>query len=343
MLKIGPLQLESNVLLAPIAGYTDRAFRLMVRAAGHRGMAYTELIHAHGIRNHCKQARDIEMDNPDDHTLGVQIYGNDVEWFREAAQWAEGKGAKVIDINMGCPIDKVTKTNGGSMLLCDPDRTTRMVEPIVKMVNVPVTAKLRLGWDMDHITAPQLARQLESVGVQMITIHGRTTKMRFKGQVKLDGIAAVVAAVENVPVIGNGDITTVDAALEMLRVTKCDGVMVGRAAIRHPWLLRQIEEAMEGGENGLREFTVLEKSRMIRLHFENMLRYRSEREALSVMRGRIAGYCKTFGSVRPIRERIRTMAGVEDFFSALDDLEAAMDPTWTRVPFGVFALPEATT
>lgn len=341
MLTIGPIELESNVLLAPIAGYTDRAFRLMVRAAGHTGLAYTELIHAEGIRHHCRQARDIEFDDADDHTLGVQIYGNDVEWFREAALWAEGKGAKVIDINMGCPVDKVTKTNGGSMLLCDPDRTTRMVEPIVKLVGVPVTAKLRLGWDVDHLTAPRLARQLESVGVQMITIHGRTTKMRFKGKVKLDGIASVVAAVEQIPVIGNGDITSAADALEMLRVTGCAGVMVGRAAIRHPWLLREIEEVVRTKKSPT-QFTVLEKSRLIRLHFSGMLRYQSEREALSVMRGRIAGYCKTLGSVRPIRERIRTMTGVDDFYGALDDLDAAVDPIWMRVPFGVFAQREAT-
>lgn len=335
MLQIGDVHIPSHALLAPIAGYTDRAFRLMVRAAGHDGLAYTELIHPRGIENQCKQALDIEADDPRDHPLAIQLYGNDVEWFRKAAHWAEQKGAKVIDINMGCPIDKVTKTNGGSMLLCDPDRTTRMAEAIVKSVRVPVTAKLRLGWDWDHITAPQLARQLESVGIALITIHGRTTGMRFKGRVNLDGIAEVVSAVTSIPVIGNGDITTVDDAVRMIDYTKCDGVMVARGSIKHPWLLRDIGHYLTHGERPA-EHTVAEKCRLIRLHFDGMRQYRRESEAITVMRGRIAGYSKSMGHIKPIKERIRLMKCVDEFYEAMDELESRLDPHWTRVPKHVF-------
>ena len=336
MLTIGAAQLESNVLLAPIAGYTDRAFRLVVRAAGHQGMQFTELIHSRGICNNCKQARDIEQFDTIDQPLGVQIYGNDMDWLLEAAAWAEAHGAKVIDINMGCPVDKVTKTNDGSMLLCNPDRTTRMAEKIVQSVNLPVTCKLRLGWDRDHITAPHLARQLESVGVQLITIHGRTTKMRFKGQVDLDGIAQVVAAVKYIPVIGNGDITSVDDARQMIEYTKCAGVMVARASIKYPWLLRDIEYQLSRGSNAP-ELTLLDKCRLIRLHFDHMQKFKSDRDAISVMRGRIAAYGNTMGHIKPIKERIRTMKTAVEFYNAMDDLEAALDPTWKRVPSEVFA------
>ncbi len=336
MLSIGDsIHLESNVLLAPIAGYTDRAFRLVVRGAGHTGLCFTELIHPRGIERNCKQAADILDDNPDDQPLGVQLYGNDLEWFLEAAKWSEDHGAKLIDINMGCPADKVTKNNGGSMLLCDPERTTRMTEAIVKQVNVPVTAKLRLGWDRDHITAPRLARQLESVGIQLITIHGRTTKMRFRGEVLLDGIAEVVAATERIPVIGNGDIQCVDDAIRMVEYTKCDGVMIARASIKHPWLLHEVGHSLKHGEMPT-PLTVMEKAKLIRLHFDSMRTYRSDREAMLIMKGRISAYGKAMGNTKPIRERIRTMKSPVDFYAAMDELEANIENDWIRVPFGVF-------
>ena len=334
MLHIGTVQIDSHVLLAPIAGYTDRAFRLMAREAGHCGLAYTELLHPLGIENNSRQALDIIREDATDQPLGVQIYGNDPEWFVKAARWAVDHGAIIVDINMGCPVDKVTKTNGGSMLLCDPDRTTRMAEQVVNAVDVPVTAKLRLGWDFSQLTAPRLARQLEDAGVRLITIHGRTTSMRFKGSVHLEGIASVVAAVRHIPVIGNGDINSVDDAARMMQVTGCAGVMIARGSIKRPWLLRDIDHWQRtGGRERLPEPTLIEKIGLIRRHFERMLEFRGERETISLMRGRIASYAVTMGHFKPIKERIRLMASPADFFAALDDLASCVaDPTWTAFP-----------
>lgn len=336
MLHIGPFHTDCPVLLAPIAGYTDLAFRLTCRAAGHTGLAYTELLHSRGILEGNRDSLDIARISTDDTPCGVQLYGNDADWFCKAAQWAEGIGAALIDINMGCPVDKVTKTNGGSMLLCDPDRTTRLAERIVNSVSIPVTAKLRLGWSECAITAPRLARQLEEVGIKLITIHGRTTAQRFKGAASLDGIAEVVAAVARIPVIGNGDVDSPEAAVRMIAHTRCAGVMVARAAISRPWVLHAVHGRLLTGRTPP-EPTVLEKIRLIRLHFDLMRRFRSDRMAMIVMRGRIAAYGTSLGHVKPFKERIRLMHSPADFEAAMDDLERGVEPAWTSVPHGVFA------
>ena len=149
----------------------------------------------------------------------MQLYGGDVDRLCEAARWAEDRGAHVVDINMGCPVDKITKRDGGSKLLCDPDRTLRMVERVkASLRHVPLTCKLRLGWDDTCIVAPYLAARLEDAGVSLVTIHGRTTEMRFSGEARLDGIAEVVAAVKRIPVIGNGDVRTPQDAKRMIDV-----------------------------------------------------------------------------------------------------------------------------
>lgn len=342
MLRIGSFSTPSRVLLAPIAKYTDLPFRLVARAAGHRGLAYTELLNTRGILKGTRSSTDIAKTTGSDRPFGVQLYGNDPVWFCEAAKWAEGHGAQVLDINMGCPVDKVTKTNGGSMLLCDPECTTRMAEQIVNAVSIPVTAKLRLGWDETQMTGARLARMLESVGIQLITIHGRTTKQRFKGHANLDGIAAVVAATDKIPVIGNGDIHSPEDAKRMMDVTKCDGVMVARATIKRPWLLHQIDTYLSTG-TAAPEPTVLEKCRLIRLHYDAMLEHRDARYASRIMRARIANYGASMGHIKPIKERIRTMKEPHEFYAAIDELESVCDPSWTHVPVGPFARPKQQT
>jgi len=341
MLRIGLFHTDCPVLLAPIAGYTDLAFRLMCRAAGHTGLTYTELLHSRGIIEQNRDSLEIARVSETDQPFGVQLYGNDADWFCQAAHWAEGLGATLIDINMGCPVDKVTKTNGGSMLLCDPDRTARMAERIVNAVRIPVTAKMRLGWSECDLTAPRLARQLEEVGIQLITIHGRTTAQRFKGVADLDGIAEVVAAVQRVPVIGNGDVDCADAAVRMIEHTRCAGVMVARAAIKRPWVLRQIHERLTTGQTPA-EPTVLEKIHLIRLHYDLMRRLRGDRLAMIVMRGRIASYGASLGHVKQVKERVRLMRRPDEFDAAMDDLQARVDPMWAMVPHGAGVAPART-
>ncbi|MCA9310406.1 MAG: tRNA-dihydrouridine synthase, partial [Phycisphaerales bacterium] len=237
-LRIGSVQLESNLLLAPVANYCDLAFRITCRELGGLGLACTDLLSPQGLLRGTARSLDLAATNAADKPIGMQLYGGNPDILAEGARWAVDHGATIIDINMGCPVDKVTKKDGGSKLLCDPCNTVRMAARIVKAVEVPVTAKLRLGWSSDAIVAPELARDLEGVGIAAITIHGRTTEQRFRGSVRLDGIAQVVGAVENIPVIGNGDVRSPGDCVAMIERTGCAGVMIGRGAFARPWIFR---------------------------------------------------------------------------------------------------------
>ncbi|MHC4996383.1 MAG: tRNA dihydrouridine synthase [Planctomycetota bacterium] len=256
MLQIGNISLSSNLLLAPIAGHCDLPFRLVARACarenGGLGIAYTDLLCPHGILKQNEQTQWLMATHEDDAPLGMQLYGQDIELMTEAAKWAVDHGADLIDINMGCPVDKVTKTFAGSMMLCTPDHTVELTRKLVETVDVPVTAKTRLGWAEGELSAPTLARRLVEVGAKAITIHGRTAAKRFMGTVDLEGIASVVDAVHEagggeVPCIGNGDVKTPFDARAMIEATGCDGVMIARAALGAPWIFRDTHALLSTG------------------------------------------------------------------------------------------------
>ena len=259
---------------------------------------------------------------PEDTPLAMQLYGSDPDLLCEAAMWAEDRGAHVVDINMGCPVDKITKRDGGSKLLCDPDRTLRLVELIKGCLqHTPLTAKLRLGWDDSAIVAPYLAKRLEEAGVSMITIHGRTTEMRFSGQARLEGIAQVVAAVRKIPVIGNGDIHSPQDAQRMIAATGCAGVMIGRAALSCPWIFRDTA-AYLAGQPAPTPLTIAEKCQLMRDHFYNLCRYRDERVAILAFRKRVSWYAKTMSPCRILRDKIREIDSVADFENTLEEFLA---------------------
>jgi len=321
-LTIGPVRLATNMLLAPVAGYCDLAFRLVVRGCGGVGLASTDLLSPHGLLRGSAKSLDLAQTAAGDAPLGMQLYGNDAAILADGAAWAVDHGAAVVDINMGCPVDKVTKTNGGSMLLCDPQRTTRLAERVVGAVEkaslgrVPVTAKVRLGWDSRSIVAPRLARRLEGAGIAAVTVHGRTTEQRFRGGVDLDGIGEVVAAVDRIPIIGNGDVTTPEACVRMLRVTGCAGVMIGRGAFSAPWLPRACWSLQTTGRVGP-EPTFEEKLDLIMRYFGLMLEHRGERYAMTHIRRRISWFAKRLGPCKPFREAIRTAPGPAEVRAAL--------------------------
>ncbi|MFT3786156.1 MAG: tRNA dihydrouridine synthase DusB [Tepidisphaeraceae bacterium] len=317
-LRIGQLQLTTNLLLAPIAGYCDVSFRLIARACGGVGLAVTDLLSPDGVLRGTSHSMSLAATCPEDSPLSMQLYGADVQKLCDAARWAEDRGAHVIDINMGCPVDKVTKRNGGSKLLCDPDNTVGMVEQIVKVLKrTPLTCKLRLGWDDTCIVAPSLARRLENVGVQMITIHGRTTEMRFTGNARLDGIAEVVASVKSIPVIGNGDVKTPADCKRMLDYTRCAGVMIGRGALSQPWIFRDCWSYLTTGVIPPQP-SIVEKCDMIRRHFYNLVHYRNEHAAVVELRKRISWYAKTMNPCRPLKDPMREVKDAADFDAIID-------------------------
>src|SRR5271154_3024335 len=223
-MQVGLLKLDSNLFLSPLAGYTNLPFRLVVREIGGVGLCTTDLVNARSLIEKNPKAFKLIETSPADSPLAVQLFGSVPEEMRDAAIYLESIGIHSIDINMGCPVKKVCKVGGGSAMMTELDKTAALVRSMVNAVKIPVTAKMRLGWDDENLTAPDLARVLEDVGVAAIFVHGRTRAQGFSGTVNLAGIRAVVEAVKKIPVIGNGDVTTPEAAKMMFAQTGCAGV-----------------------------------------------------------------------------------------------------------------------
>src|SRR5205814_8156229 len=238
-MRIGSLELKSNLFLSPLAGYTNLPFRLTLREVGGLGLATTDLVNARSLLEKNSKALKLIESSPADRPLAVQLFGSVPEEMRDAAVYLESLGMASIDINMGCPVRKVCRVGGGSAMMTELDKTAKLVKGMVDALKIPVTAKMRLGWDDENITAPDLARALEDAGVAGIFVHGRTREQGFGGTVNLAGIRKVVEAVRAIPVIGNGDVTTPQAAKKMFDETGCTGVSIGRGAFYDPWIFRR--------------------------------------------------------------------------------------------------------
>ncbi len=245
-MQIGSLTLKSNLFLSPLAGYTNLPFRLVVREVGGVGLCTTDLVNARSLLEKNPKALKLIETREADSPLAVQLFGSVPEEMRDAAIILENLGVQSIDINMGCPVKKVVKIGGGSAMMTELDKTSALVKKMVDAVKIPVTAKMRLGWDDDNLTAPDLARALEDVGVAAIFVHGRTREQGFGGTVNLAGIRKVVEAVKNIPVIGNGDIITPQAAGKMFDETGCAGVSIGRGAFYDPWIFKRTLKFLQG-------------------------------------------------------------------------------------------------
>src|SRR6187549_2165425 len=223
MIRFGSLELKSNLFLSPLAGYTNLPFRLAVREVGGLDLATTDLVNARSLLEKNPKALKLIETCPADTPLAVQLFGAVPEEMRDAAAYLESIGISSVDINMGCPVRKVCRVGGGSAMMTELDKTSALVKGMVDAVKIPITAKMRLGWDDENLTAPDLARALEDAGVAAVFVHGRTREQGFGGTVNLAGIRAVVAAVKTIPVIGNGDVITPQSAHKMLETTGCAG------------------------------------------------------------------------------------------------------------------------
>ncbi len=242
---IGGLKIDPPLLLAPMEDVTNLPFRLIAKRIGNPGLLFTEFVSAMAIHhNPSKTTRKMTV-NDGERPIGIQIFGGDAEIMAETALVAEEMGADLIDINMGCWVPKVVKTGAGAALLKDPDHAERIVSAVVKAVKVPVTVKVRAGWDYSLFAAPELAKRFQGAGAQMLTLHARFAKQGFEGEADWKLISQLREAV-SIPLIGNGDVKTPEDAERMLRETGCDGVMVGRAAISNPWALATISAWMLG-------------------------------------------------------------------------------------------------
>ncbi len=317
MLSIGSLKLESQFLLSPLAGYTNLPFRLMLRELGGLGLATTDLVNARSLLEKNPKAFKLIETCPADRPLAVQLFGSVPEEMRDAAVYLESLGVSAVDINMGCPVRKVCRVGGGSAMMTDLERTTRLVQGMVEAVKIPVTAKMRLGWDDENWTAPDLARALEDVGVAAIAVHGRTREQGFDGTVKLAGIRAVVEAVRRIPVIGNGDVTTPPAAHRMLEETGCSAVSIGRGAFYNPWIFAHALHYVNTGEL-LPEPSFPERLRVLRRHFDLMVDVFGEEHGCRMFRKVGPWYAKRFGPAVEFNRRVVTISSRSQFEELLE-------------------------
>jgi len=309
-LVMGRTVLPTRYFLSPLAGYTQLAFRRAVRALGGLGLATTDLVHASHLLAGHRQSTELIVTSQDDHPLSVQIFGSRTEDLVSAACWLEEHGYQGVDLNMGCPMAKVNGPGGGARLMCDVDGASRLVEAVVNAVSIRVTVKMRLGWDRTSLTAPLLARRFEEAGVAAVTVHGRTRQQGFHGSVHLDGIAATVAAVRQIPVIGNGDVRTVDDALDMRRTTGCAAVAIGRGALLDPWLFRKLDDVAAGRIP--REPTTDEQIDFLVRHFALMTEQHPDRS--HILFRKFAGwYGATLGIPEDLEQWLRQFDSIGEF------------------------------
>jgi nifR3 family TIM-barrel protein len=330
--QIGSLTLPSNLFLSPLAGYTTLPFRLVVREIGGVGLCTTDLVNARSLLEKRAPAFKLIETRPEDSPLAVQLFGSVPEEMRDAALVVEARGAAAVDVNMGCPVKKVCKVGGGSAMMTELDKTTALVRGIVNAVKIPVTAKMRLGWDDQNITAPELARALEDAGVSAIFIHGRTREQGFGGTVNLAGIRRVVAAVKNIPVIGNGDIVTPPAAKKMLDETGCAGVSIGRGAFYDPWIFKRTREYLdhfqpnelsapppsEANEYLPPEPGFAERIRVLCRHLDLMIEVFGEEPGCRMFRKIAPWYARRFGPSHEFNQQIVHLTNRAQFQEVLD-------------------------
>jgi nifR3 family TIM-barrel protein len=305
--KIGGLGLANRVVSAPMAGISDRAFRDLAREMGC-GLTCTEMISAQAlVHGNLKTAQILDIAG--EHPISVQIFGSDLGVLAQAAYLVVEAGADVVDINMGCPTPKIVKSGAGAALMRDPEQAGAIVAAVVAAVPVPVTVKLRKGWDEGYPDAVKLARVLTAAGAAAVTIHGRLRSAFFSGHADWDIIRAVKRAVE-IPVIGNGDVRGGPDAARMLADTGCDAVMVGRAARGNPWIFSEMLSYLETG----RELTLPTPRMRVEMafrHFDLMITYKGEATALLEMRKHAAWYTRGLHGAARLRERLHSAGTVE--------------------------------
>lgn len=317
--KIRDVEIPNRVVVAPMAGISNPAFRVICKQFG-AGLIYTEMVSDKAL--YYDNEKTIGMTNveKEEHPLTMQIFGHDIETMVYAAKLLDEKtDCDIIDINMGCPVNKIVKSNAGSALMKDIDHAVKMTKAVVESVKKPVTVKMRIGWDMDHITCVELAKRLESVGVCAIAVHGRTRVQMYEGKADWSYIKAVKDAV-SIPVIGNGDIRSPQDAQKMLEETGCDAVMIGRGVLGDPWLIKEVATYLETQEE-LPKVSVEEKFTMARLHAKRLCDLKGEKVGMREMRGHAAWYVKGLPKSHQLKDQLTKINTYSELETILNTYE----------------------
>jgi len=318
MWKIGNVEIKNRIVLAPMAGISNTSYRKIIKEMG-AGLIYAEMVSDKAIMYANEKTFDLLKMSEEERPIAQQIFGSDVKSFVEAAKIIEKRmHPDIIDINMGCPVPKVAiRAQAGSALLKNPDKIYEIVASVVKVVHVPVTVKIRSGWDEKNINAVEVAKKCESAGASAITIHARTRSQGYSGKADWN-IIKQIKEVVSIPVIGNGDVTTPELAKKMLDETGCDAVMIGRGVLGNPWLIKECIEYLKTGKK-IEPISFLEKVNMMKKHYQLLLEDKNEKIASLEIRSFIIWYLKGMPKSKEIKNRICQSKTSEEMFHIIEE------------------------
>lgn len=307
-LKIGDVNLKNNLILAPMAGVTDLPFRLLCKEQG-AGLLCMEMVSAKAIYFNNKNTEELLTIDDREPPVSLQLFGSDPDIISEMAKKIENRPFSILDINMGCPVPKVAGNGEGSALMKNPKLVEEIVSKTAKAIKKPVTVKIRKGFDDEHINAVEIARIAESAGAAAVAVHGRTREQYYSGKADWDIIRQVKEAVK-IPVIGNGDVTSPEAARQLMETTGCDGIMIGRGAQGNPWIFRQILHWMETGEEEPKPDLEEVKSMILR-HARMLVEYKGAYTGIREMRKHVAWYTAGYPNSAKLRARVNEIESLE--------------------------------